>query len=252
MRRSWIDISCPVTASWPWCLIALKFSWKCEVIETQLAGICVFGPLQHAVRRSETKCSYMWYVLGRLRFAFGWNNLGGINVGARALAAFLVPIEGERLVGVRQIRLHLPVPYIVTLKAHGAVVVPSHCRQVFGHTSDNVSIIVTCSYDRSWIALSASYLGSEFPKVLAQPDVEYRQANLSNASAIASCFDPPAGRPAFDYVFDLSGETRYDRAESVRIYYLSYSSNFSSKSTLDSYFKHSAGHSITGIGSGKT
>lgn len=77
-----------------------------------------------------------------------------------------------------------------------------------------------------------SYLGAEFPKVLEQADVEYKQANLTIAckpvylfdktlvqmlcsATVASVFDPPDGKAAYSYVYDFSGETRRDRAETV-------------------------------------
>ncbi len=83
-----------------------------------------------------------------------------------------------------------------------------------------------------------SYLGSVFPDVLRQPNVEYRQANLTVAgtslhhhfvvaatedallicprlATVASCFDPPAGQEPYDYVFDFTGEIQPDRPEGV-------------------------------------
>lgn len=35
------------------------------------------------------------------------------------------------------------------------------------------------------------------------------------AAVVASCFEPPAGQSAFDYVIDLTGEARFDRTEQV-------------------------------------
>ncbi|KAG1759680.1 hypothetical protein EDD22DRAFT_905033 [Suillus occidentalis] len=100
---------------------------------------------------------------------------GGLNTCSRALAALLVPLEGERLV--------------------------SHLRIV----------------DRFSVYPPTTYLGAEFPKVLAQPDVEYRQANLTVPSAVASAFDPPSGKAPYSYVFDLTGEINHDRSEVIAI-----------------------------------
>lgn len=100
---------------------------------------------------------------------------GGLNTCSRALAALLVPPEGERLV--------------------------SHLRIV----------------DRFSVYPPTTYLGAEFPKVLAQPDVEYRQANLTVPSAVASAFDPPSGKAPYSYVFDLTGEINHDRSEVIAI-----------------------------------
>ncbi|KAI6151013.1 hypothetical protein BKA82DRAFT_4122827 [Pisolithus tinctorius] len=50
--------------------------------------------------------------------------------------------------------------------------------------------------DKFSVSPPTTYLGSEFPKVLARPEVEYRQANLTIPSAVASAFDPPAGQGA--------------------------------------------------------
>ncbi|KAH7889931.1 hypothetical protein F5I97DRAFT_1941146 [Phlebopus sp. FC_14] len=100
---------------------------------------------------------------------------GGLNTCSRALAALLVPPDGERLV--------------------------SHLRIV----------------DRFSVSPPTTYLGSEFPKVLAQSDVEYRQVNLTVPSAVASAFIPPAGKAPYTYVFDLTGEVAYDRGELIAI-----------------------------------
>ncbi|KAF8123778.1 hypothetical protein EV363DRAFT_1587130 [Boletus edulis] len=100
---------------------------------------------------------------------------GGINTFSRALAALLVPPEGDRLV--------------------------SHLRIV----------------DKFSVSPPTTYLGSQFPKVLSQSDVEYRQANLTVPSAVASAFEPPPGKPPFSYVFDLTGEVNHDRGEVIAI-----------------------------------
>jgi len=90
------------------------------------------------------------------------------------------------------------------------------------------------------------YLGAEFPKILAHPDVEYRQANLTvpcmsslcvligidihdlSEAAVASAFDPPPGKASYSYVFDLTGEVNHDRSEVVRHFYLQNMKSFSS------------------------
>ncbi|KAF9239678.1 hypothetical protein BU15DRAFT_46609 [Melanogaster broomeanus] len=58
---------------------------------------------------------------------------------------------------------------------------------------------------------------SRIPKILAEPDVEYRQTNLTVPSAVASTFDPPAGKAPYSYVFDLTGEVNHDRGEVIAI-----------------------------------
>lgn len=62
-----------------------------------------------------------------------------------------------------------------------------------------------------------TYLGAEFPEVLKKPEIEYKQANLTNQSIIPSLFDPPEGHGPYDYVFDLTGEVRQDRTEMIQI-----------------------------------
>lgn len=74
---------------------------------------------------------------------------GGLNTCSRAIAAFLVPLDGESLV--------------------------SHLRIV----------------DKFSVAPATTYIGAEFPKVLEKSQVEYKQANLTVAATIVSCFDPP-------------------------------------------------------------
>jgi len=61
-----------------------------------------------------------------------------------------------------------------------------------------------------------TYIGSEFPKILEKPNVEYRQANLTLQATIPPLFDPPSGKDAFDYVFDFTGEIRYDRTDVIQ------------------------------------
>ncbi|KAF5386875.1 hypothetical protein D9615_001683 [Tricholomella constricta] len=100
---------------------------------------------------------------------------GGLNTCSRALAALLVPLDGEPLV--------------------------SHLRIV----------------DKFSVAPATTYIGAEFPKVLAKPEVEYKQANLTVAATVASSFDPPEGKAPYDYVFDFTGEVRHDRTEMIQI-----------------------------------
>ncbi|KIK24983.1 hypothetical protein PISMIDRAFT_23032 [Pisolithus microcarpus 441] len=100
---------------------------------------------------------------------------GGLNTFSRALAALLVPPQGDSLV--------------------------SHLRIV----------------DKFSVSPPTTYLGPEFPKVLARPEVEYRQANLTVPSAVASAFDSPTGKAPYAYVFDLSGEVNHDRGEVIAI-----------------------------------
>ncbi|KAG6832718.1 hypothetical protein H0H92_012290 [Tricholoma furcatifolium] len=119
------------------------------------------------------------------RFLEGINNLsipmpsaiifGGLNTTSRALAALLVPLDGEPLV--------------------------SHLRIV----------------DKYSVAPATTYIGSEFPKILANPLVEYKQANLTVPAVVASCFVPPEGQPPYEYVFDYTGEVRHDRTEMIQI-----------------------------------
>jgi hypothetical protein len=100
---------------------------------------------------------------------------GGLNTCSRALAAFLVPLEGEPLV--------------------------SYLRVV----------------DKYSVDPPTTYIGAEFPKVLQKPEVEYRQVNLTVSSNISATFEPPTGHSNFDYVFDFTGEIRYDRTEMIQI-----------------------------------
>jgi len=71
--------------------------------------------------------------------------------------------------------------------------------------------------DKYSVAPATTYLGSEFPNVLRKPGVEYRQANLTVPATVASCFNPPEGHAAYDFVFDLTGEIRRDRTEMIQI-----------------------------------
>ncbi|KZT03520.1 uncharacterized protein LAESUDRAFT_729108 [Laetiporus sulphureus 93-53] len=100
---------------------------------------------------------------------------GGLNTCSRALAAYLVPPDGDSLVG-------------------------------------NLCIV-----DKYSVSPPTTYLGAEFTKVLAKPNVTYRQANLTIPSAVHACFDPPEGQEPYAYVFDLTGEIQWDRPEAVQI-----------------------------------
>ncbi|KAJ2931429.1 hypothetical protein H1R20_g5726, partial [Candolleomyces eurysporus] len=99
---------------------------------------------------------------------------GGLNTCSRALAALLVPLDGEPLV--------------------------SYVRIV----------------DKYSVHPATTYLGSEFPKILEKPQVEYKQANLTVEAAITSAFEPPEGHAAFEYVYDFTGEVRADRTEVIQ------------------------------------
>jgi len=100
---------------------------------------------------------------------------GGLNTCARALATYLVPLDGESLV--------------------------EHLRIV----------------DKFSVTPPTTYLGSEFPKVLQKPHVEYRQANLTVPATIANCLVPPEGQDEYDHIYDLTGEIRQDRTEMIQI-----------------------------------
>jgi len=60
-----------------------------------------------------------------------------------------------------------------------------------------------------------TYLGAEFKEIVKNPIIEYKQANLTVASIVTTSFDPPAGQEPYSYVFDLTGEIRWDRPEQV-------------------------------------
>ncbi|KAI0282177.1 NAD-P-binding protein [Russula aff. rugulosa BPL654] len=62
-----------------------------------------------------------------------------------------------------------------------------------------------------------TYIGPEFPRILANDNVEYRQANLTVPAIVSSAFDPPAGQDPYSLVFDLTGEVAHDRPEKVQI-----------------------------------
>lgn len=100
---------------------------------------------------------------------------GGLNTCSRALAGFLVPLEGEALVS-------------------------------------NLRIV-----DKYSVIPPTTYLGSEFPQILAKANVEYQQANLTVPATVSSTFDPPPGQEPYSLVFDLTGDVAYDRPEKVQI-----------------------------------
>ena len=147
---------------------------------------------------------------------------------SRPLAALLVPLEGDRLVGVSLIFSTEMYRWANQLLC---VIAFADSGQVFCSPSYHVSQNTLC-FGHACRTLY-SYLGAEFPKVLEQPDVEYKQANLTRscksrfestatssrisfAATVASAFDPPAGKAPYSYVFDFSGEIRHDRTEMVR------------------------------------
>ncbi|RXW24887.1 hypothetical protein EST38_g929 [Candolleomyces aberdarensis] len=70
--------------------------------------------------------------------------------------------------------------------------------------------------DKYSVHPATTYLGSEFPKILEKPQVEYKQANLTVEAAITSAFEPPEGHAAFEYVYDFTGEVRADRTEVIQ------------------------------------
>ncbi|KIL69580.1 hypothetical protein M378DRAFT_190009 [Amanita muscaria Koide BX008] len=62
-----------------------------------------------------------------------------------------------------------------------------------------------------------TYIGSEFPKILKNPRVEYRQANLTIPAVVSTVFEPKEGNPPFDFAFDFTGEVKSDRQEQIII-----------------------------------
>ncbi|PAV23540.1 nad dependent epimerase dehydratase family [Pyrrhoderma noxium] len=71
--------------------------------------------------------------------------------------------------------------------------------------------------DKYSVEPPTTYLGADFPSVLKDPIVEYKQANLTIPAAVAKVFDPPEGKEVYDYVFDLTGEVRHDRSDMIQI-----------------------------------
>ncbi|KAF8644141.1 hypothetical protein AX16_008668 [Volvariella volvacea WC 439] len=62
-----------------------------------------------------------------------------------------------------------------------------------------------------------TYLGSEFPSILAKPNVEYRQVNLTVPANIPLCYEPLDPEHPFEYIFDFTGEVQTDRTELIQI-----------------------------------
>lgn len=100
---------------------------------------------------------------------------GGLNTVARALASYLVPLDGDSLV--------------------------NHLRIV----------------DKYHINPPTTYLGAEFPKIVAKPNVQYLQANLTVPAIVSTVFNPPEGQAPFSYAFDLTGEIRWERPAEVQV-----------------------------------
>ncbi|KAJ7349273.1 hypothetical protein DFH08DRAFT_140209 [Mycena albidolilacea] len=71
--------------------------------------------------------------------------------------------------------------------------------------------------DKFSVEPPTTYIGAEFPQLLKKPQLQYRQANLTVPATIASCFDPPEGQSAYDYVFDFTGEVAFDRTDMIQI-----------------------------------
>jgi len=71
--------------------------------------------------------------------------------------------------------------------------------------------------DKYSVSPPTTYLGASFPKVLAEPIVEYKQTNLTVPAMVSSVFDPPDGQSPYSFVFDLTGEIRHDRPQEVQI-----------------------------------
>jgi len=71
--------------------------------------------------------------------------------------------------------------------------------------------------DKYSVEPPTTYLGPEFPQVLAKGNVEYKQANLTVPLIVSSAFDPPDGEEPYSIVFDLTGDVAHDRPEKVQI-----------------------------------
>jgi hypothetical protein len=71
--------------------------------------------------------------------------------------------------------------------------------------------------DKYSVVPPTTYLGSEFPQILAKDNVEYQQANLTVTAIVSSSFDPPPGQEPYSLVFDCTGDVAYDRPEKVQI-----------------------------------
>jgi len=71
--------------------------------------------------------------------------------------------------------------------------------------------------DKYSVVPPTTYLGPEFPQLLAKDNVEYKQANLTVPAIVSSAFDPPSGQEPYSLVFDLTGDVAHDRPEKVQI-----------------------------------
>jgi len=71
--------------------------------------------------------------------------------------------------------------------------------------------------DKYSVEPPTTYLGPDFPQILAKDNVEYKQANLAVPAIVSSAFDPPAGQEPYSLVFDLTGDIAQDRPEKVQI-----------------------------------
>jgi hypothetical protein len=122
--------------------------------------------------------------------------------------------------------------------AHSCNLELAHRRQVLCIPPYHVRVSLS-SLIRTWpdSITMHRYLGSEFPRILAKENVEYRQANLTVPglstsfllpsfsltspmllpAIVSSAFDPPAGQDPYSLVFDLTGEVAHDRPEKVRL-----------------------------------
>jgi len=60
---------------------------------------------------------------------------------------------------------------------------------------------------------ATAFLGAEHLAAFNDPNVEYRQGNLTNAASIARCYDLEGGK--FNLVFNLAAETKYGQTEEV-------------------------------------
>lgn len=70
--------------------------------------------------------------------------------------------------------------------------------------------------DKYSVIPPTTYVGSEFTKTIANPVVNYQQGNLLLPATIAKVFEPPEGGKPFDYVFDCTGDTTFDRPNEIQ------------------------------------
>lgn len=71
--------------------------------------------------------------------------------------------------------------------------------------------------DKYSVAPPTTYLGSEFPKLLENPVVDYRQANLTKEGPVTNIFDPPEGIEPYSYIFDFTGQIDVSRPAELQI-----------------------------------